>query len=196
VAKEEKQDLNEELKNKTEEVEESTDTEVEELIEVDELTETKVALDEMEDRYLRLQAELANIRKRNQKEREDAAKYRAQNLATELLPVIDNLERAMASQVSDEESEGLKKGLEMVMTTFRTALKNEGIEEINPVNEAFDPNFHQAVQTQPVEEGQESDTVVTVLQKGYVLKDRVLRPAMVIVAQLLLISRWFSLDNF
>ncbi|AOA02177.1 MAG: nucleotide exchange factor GrpE [Carnobacterium sp.] len=183
MAKEEKQDLNEELKNKTEEVEESTDTEVEELIEVDELTETKVALDEMEDRYLRLQAELANIRKRNQKEREDAAKYRAQNLATELLPVIDNLERAMASQVSDEESEGLKKGLEMVMTTFRTALKNEGIEEINPVNEAFDPNFHQAVQTQPVEEGQESDTVVTVLQKGYVLKDRVLRPAMVIVAQ-------------
>lgn len=89
----------------------------------------------------------------------------------------------MASQVSDEESEGLKKGLEMVMTTFRTALKNEGIEEINPVNEAFDPNFHQAVQTQPVEEGQESDTVVTVLQKGYVLKDRVLRPRMVIVAQ-------------
>lgn len=67
MAKEEKQDLNEELKNKTEEVEESTDTEVEELIEVDELTETKVALDEMEDRYLRLQAELANIRKRNQK---------------------------------------------------------------------------------------------------------------------------------
>ena len=63
MAKEEKQDLNEELKNKTEEVEESTDTEVEELIEVDELTETKVALDEMEDRYLRLQAELANIRK-------------------------------------------------------------------------------------------------------------------------------------
>lgn len=183
MAKKEKQDLNEELENKTEEVEESTETEVEELTEVDELTETKVALDEMEDRYLRLQAELANIRKRNQKEREDAAKYRAQKLATELLPVIDNLERAMAVQVTGEENEGLKKGLEMVMTTFRTALKNEGIEEINPVNEAFDPNFHQAVQTQPVEEGQASDTVVTVLQKGYVLKDRVLRPAMVIVAQ-------------
>ncbi|MGX7417760.1 nucleotide exchange factor GrpE [Carnobacterium gallinarum] len=179
-----KENNNEEV---VEELQNETDSqeilENEELVEVDELAETKVALDEMEDRYLRLQAELANMRKRGQKEREDAAKYRSQSLATELLPVIDNLERAMATDIDDAQAEGLKKGLEMVMTTFRTALKNEGIEEINPVNEAFDPNYHQAVQTQPVEEGQASDTIVTVLQKGYVLKDRVLRPAMVIVAQ-------------
>lgn len=71
----------------------------------------------------------------------------------------------------------------MVMNTFRTALKSEGIEEINPVGESFDPNFHQAVQTVPAEDGQATDTVVNVLQKGYILKDRVLRPAMVIVSQ-------------
>ncbi|MDO0873684.1 nucleotide exchange factor GrpE [Carnobacterium divergens] len=150
---------------------------------VDELTEAKAAFSDMEDRYLRIQAEMANMRKRNQKEREDAAKYRSQDIAKELLPVIDNLERAMAIEVSDEQGESLKKGLEMVMNTFRTALKSEGIEEINPVGESFDPNFHQAVQTVPAEDGQATDTVVNVLQKGYILKDRVLRPAMVIVSQ-------------
>ncbi|MCO6017903.1 nucleotide exchange factor GrpE [Carnobacterium divergens] len=150
---------------------------------VDELTEAKAAFSDMEDRYLRIQAEMANMRKRNQKEREDAAKYRSQDIAKELLPVIDNLERAMAIEVSDEQGESLKKGLEMVMNTFRTALKSEGIEEINPVGESFDPNFHQAVQTVPTEDGQAADTVVNVLQKGYILKDRVLRPAMVIVSQ-------------
>lgn len=184
MTKENNEELNQEVTDSKQDVETVEEgTENEELVEVDELAETKVALDEMEDRYLRLQAELANMRKRSQKEREDAAKYRSQSLATELLPVIDNLERAMATEIDDAQAEGLKKGLEMVMTTFRTALKNEGIEEINPLDEAFDPNFHQAVQTQPLEDGQESDTIVAVLQKGYVLKDRVLRPAMVIVAQ-------------
>lgn len=151
--------------------------------EVDELAEAKAALDEMENKYLRVQAEMANIQKRNAKEREDAAKYRSQSLATELLPVIDNLERALAIEVADEQGKNLKKGIEMVMETFNAVLKSEGIEVIDPLNEPFDPNFHQAIQTVPVEEGQTSETVVQVFQKGYDLKGRVLRPAMVIVAQ-------------
>lgn len=151
--------------------------------EVDELAEAKAALEEMENKYLRVQAEMANIQKRNAKEREDAAKYRAQSLATELLPVIDNLERALAIEVADEQGKSLKKGIEMVMDTFNAVLKSEGIEVIDPLNEPFDPNFHQAIQTVPVEEGQTSETVVQVFQKGYDLKGRVLRPAMVIVAQ-------------
>ena len=180
--------LDEEIKASMDEIDEATSVEETEKDEqetapVDELTEAKAAFSDMEDRYLRIQAEMANMRKRNQKEREDAAKYRSQDIAKELLPVIDNLERAMAIEVSDEQGESLKKGLEMVMNTFRTALKSEGIEEINPVGESFDPNFHQAVQTVPAEDGQAADTVVNVLQKGYILKDRVLRPAMVIVSQ-------------
>lgn len=167
----------------TETVEETTESVEVEQPEVDELAEAKAALEEMENKYLRVQAEMANIQKRNAKERQDAAKFRAQSLATELLPVIDNLERALAIEVTDEQGKSLKKGIEMVMETFNAALKNEGIEVINPLNEPFDPNFHQAIQTVPVEEGQASETVVQVFQKGYDLKGRVLRPAMVIVAQ-------------
>ncbi|MCA9766547.1 MAG: nucleotide exchange factor GrpE [Carnobacterium sp.] len=164
-------------------VEELQSQESEVIEEIDELEKTKNELSEKEDQYLRLQAELANIRKRNQKEKEDTAKYRSQSLATELLPVIDNLERALAIDVTDDQGESLKKGLEMVMESFKVALKNEGIEVIDPLNQPFDPNYHQAIQTAPLEEGQEVDTVVNVFQKGYSLKDRVLRPAMVIVAQ-------------
>ncbi|ALV21169.1 MULTISPECIES: nucleotide exchange factor GrpE [Carnobacterium] len=180
-----KDPLTEEVVDETNENNEQPQTEeaVEEEVQVDELTEAKTALSEMEDRYLRLQAELANMRKRNQKEKEDAAKYRSQSLATELLPVIDNLERALAIDVTDEQGKNLKKGLEMVMDSFKVALDNEGIKVIDPLNQPFDPNFHQAIQTTPVEEGQEADTVVNVFQKGYSLNERILRPAMVIVAQ-------------
>ena len=189
---------NKDKKQEQEVVEESTTETVEETVikpeettesveveqpEVDELAEAKAALEEMENKYLRVQAEMANIQKRNAKERQDAAKFRAQSLATELLPVIDNLERALAIEVADEQGKNLKKGIEMVMETFNAALKSEGIDVIDPLNESFDPNYHQAVQTVPVEDGQTSETVVQVLQKGYDLKGRVLRPAMVIVAQ-------------
>ena len=148
----------------------------------DELAELQAALQEKEDAYLRLQAELANIQKRNRKERETDAKYRSQSLAKELIVVIDNLERALTFETT-EENQNLKKGIEMAYESFKLALENEGIQVVDPVNEPFDPNFHQAVQTVAVEEGQEAGTVVTVHQKGYTLHERVLRPAMVAVAQ-------------
>ena len=113
----------------------------------------------------------------------DAAKYRSQSLAQNLLNVIDNLERAIASPSESEEAQNLKKGIEMVYEGFLYALKEEGIEEIEALNQPFNPTLHHAVQTVPVEEGQEADRVVQVYQKGYKLKDRVLRPAMVIVSQ-------------
>lgn len=148
----------------------------------EELAQVKADLQQKEDDYLRLQAELANIQKRNRKERETEAKYRSQSLAKELIVVIDNLERALAIETTSE-NENLKKGIEMAYESFKAALKSEGIQVVDPVNEAFDPNFHQAVQTVPLEEGQEAGTVVTVHQKGYTLHERVLRPAMVAVAQ-------------
>lgn len=154
-----------------------------ETIETTEVEQLQKELDALQDRYLRVQAELANIQKRNAKERQDAAKFRSQNLATELLPVIDNIERALEIEVEDEKAINFKKGVEMVYNLMIEALKNEKIEAINPINEAFDPNFHMSIQVQEAEEGQEPDTIINVVQKGYKLEDRVLRPAMVIVAQ-------------
>lgn len=154
-----------------------------ETVEATEVEQLQKQLDELQDRYLRVQAELANIQKRNAKERQDAAKYRSQNLATELLPVIDNIERALEIEVEDEKAVNFKKGVEMVYNLMIEALKNEKIEAINPINEAFDPNFHMSIQVQEAEEGQEPDTIINVVQKGYKLEDRILRPAMVIVAQ-------------
>ncbi len=156
------------------------DAQVEEVSEVDEL---KIKLDEMEDKFLRVSAELANIVQRNRNERELIQKYRSQDLGKKLLPVIDNLERAIAAEVTDEQSNSLKKGVEMVLESLNAALKEEGIEEIPAKGEQFDPNIHQAVQIVPVSEGVEADTIVEVLQKGYKLQDRVLRASMVIVAQ-------------
>ena len=140
-------------------------------------------VERLNDQVYRLSAEISNIQKRNAKERQDAAKYRSQSLAQNLLNVIDNLERAIASPSESEEAQNLKKGVEMVYEGFLYALKEEGIEEIDALNQPFDPTLHHAVQTVPVEEGQEADHVVQVYQKGYKLKDRVLRPAMVIVSQ-------------
>jgi len=178
-------DNNDELVEKRDPEVESANEEVAEetMTEVSEVDALKATLAETEDRLLRLQAELANIQKRNTKERQDAAKYRSQSLAQELLPVMDSLERALEIEVEDEKSLNLKKGLEMVMNLFKEAFAKEGVTAIDPIGQPFDPNFHQSIQLQPADEGQEPDTVVAVVQKGYALKERVLRPAMVIVAQ-------------
>ncbi len=148
-----------------------------------EVEDLKKQVDQMEDKFLRASAEIANITSRNRNERELLQKYRSQDLAKKVLPALDNLERAMAIEAKDEHSQNLKKGVEMVLESLRHALKEEGIEEIPAKGEAFDPTLHQAVQTMPAQEGQEADTIVEELQKGYKLYDRVLRPSMVIVAQ-------------
>lgn len=160
------------------------ESEIEAAVEETEIDLLKKKVSEVEDQNLRLQAEMINMRNRNQKDREAAAKYRSQDLAKELLPAIDNLERALASDVDGQHNEALKKGVQMVLDNLKQALKNQGVEEIPAIGEKFDPNFHQAVQTtSAADEGVESETIVKEFQKGYKLYDRVLRPAMVVVAQ-------------
>jgi len=177
-------DKNEEVLEKDDsQIDSSSDVVMDETEVVSELDTLKTKLEETEDRMLRLQAELANIQKRNTKERQDAAKYRSQSLAQDLLPVLDSMERAMEIEVDDEKALNLKKGIEMVLTLFNDAFAKEGIEVLNPIDEPFNPNFHQSIQVMPAAEGQAPDTVVAVVQKGYTLKDRVLRPAMVVVTQ-------------
>lgn len=149
----------------------------------DQVSQLEAEKEALSDQLLRLQAEIQNMRRINQRERQDAAKYRSQSLASYLLDVADNLERALATPAESEDAKAIHKGIEMVYKQFQQAFEKEGISVIDPLNQAFDPNFHQAVSMMPAGEGQEADTVINVLQKGYMLQDRVLRPAMVIVAQ-------------
>lgn len=147
-----------------------------------EAQEKAVALEgkfqEMENRYLRLQADFDNSRRRARLDLESSEKYRAQKLITDLLPAIDNFERALQMESDNEQVKSVLQGMEMVHRGLLEALKNEGAEQIDAVGKEFDPNFHQAVM-QVQEEGYESNMVVEVFQKGYILKDRVIRPAMV-----------------
>lgn len=143
----------------------------------------RLKLQEQEDQYLRAQAEMVNMNQRFQKERAQLQKYRSQDLAKALLPALDNLERALETEVTHEDALQLKKGVEMVLENMKQSLKEQGIEEIPALGEIFDPNYHQAVQTVPRQENQQAEEIVQVFQKGYQLEDRILRPAMVIVAQ-------------
>ena len=136
-----------------------------------------------DDQYLRAEAEIQNMTKRFNKERESLLKYDGQDLVKGILPVLDNLKRALQIEVSDDAGKQLKKGIQMVHDHLEQALKEHGVTEIEALNKPFDPQTSQAVQTVPVEDGQKPETVVKVLQAGYMLKDRVMRPAMVIFAQ-------------
>ncbi|WP_163537798.1 nucleotide exchange factor GrpE [Gracilibacillus sp. YIM 98692] len=138
--------------------------------------------DELQDRLLRVQAEYDNFRKRTKKEKEADLKYKSQSIVTEILPVLDNFERALQVQIEDEAAKSVVEGLEMVYRQLKTVLENEGVKEIETENQTFDPHLHQAVM-QVEKEGYESNQIVETLQKGYQLKDKVIRPAMVKVNQ-------------
>lgn len=172
---------NEEVANSTENapLEEQVELSVEEQLNL-KIAELEIKLQEEENRFLRLRADFDNMRRRSQLDREAAEKYRAQKLLTDLLPVLDNLERALQVEVSSDDAVSLYKGIEMVYRTFIEATKQEGLEMIPAEGKSFDPNVHQAVM-QEADAEQESGIVLRELQKGYKLKDRVLRPSMVSV---------------
>jgi molecular chaperone GrpE len=160
---------------------------VEEASEVVDESEQKIAelqakLDETENKMLRAQADFDNFRRRSRLDQEAAQKYRAQSLVSEILPALDNFERALQIEADNEQTKSLLQGMNMVYNQLVQALQNEGVETINAVGEQFDPHLHQAVM-QVEDENYDSNTVVEELQKGYKLKDRVIRPAMVKVNQ-------------
>lgn len=146
------------------------------------MAELEGKVEEAENRYLRLQADFDNFRRRSRIELEASAKYRAQSLITDLLPAVDNFERAMKMEVENEQAKSLLQGVEMVYRSLLDALKNEGVEVIETVGKEFDPHLHQAVM-QAEDENYGPNIVVEEFQKGYRLKDRVIRPAMVKVNQ-------------
>ena len=133
-------------------------------------------LKEKSDRILRLQADFENFRRRTAKEKEELAAVITQNILGDLLPLLDNFERAMAVEQTD--GEAFQKGVEMIFTQLREVLDKHGLQSIEAEGQTFDPNFHQAVMR--VEDSDAPDgTITQVLQKGYQAKGRVIRPAMV-----------------
>lgn len=146
-----------------------------------ELSKLQAELEEQQQRVLRTQADFDNFRRRTQKEKEDLAKYASSLLITELLPVIDNFERALSTGTDNPEVSSYAKGVEMIFRQLEGVLKAEGLEEMNSVGQPFNPEFHQAIMQVESDEYEEG-IVVEEVQKGYKLKDRVLRPAMVKVS--------------
>lgn len=142
--------------------------------------EAKVA--ELEDKLLRSQAEIQNIQQRHAREVQNMRKYDGQKLAGAVLPAVDNLERALQVEADDTVTKQIKTGVEMTLKTLVQALADNGISATGEVGEAFDPTKHQAIQSVESEDVA-SDEIAAVLQKGYMIQDRVLRPAMVAVAK-------------
>lgn len=133
----------------------------------------------LKNEYARAYADTENTRRRLQNEFEQLSKYHIQKFALEMLPVLDNCERALAQETSDE---AYAKGVEMIYNQLKGALEREGVTEIEALNQPFDGNWHQALMSEHVE-GTEPGIVIQVLQKGYKLKDRLLRAAMVKVSE-------------
>ena len=149
--------------------------------EVDELAKAQQEAADARDSYLRLKAEWDNFRKRTAAERESEKIRASEKLVKDLIPVIDDLERAIDHAKQTGEGGSLTEGVEAVTTKFLQILAKSKVEQIDAVGEPFDPNKHQAVGTQP-DDSVPEETVLTVYQKGYQMGDRILRPAMVVTS--------------
>jgi len=157
---------------------------------IDPLTELKNAIEAARteasnnwDLYLRERADLENARKRHQRDKEDALRFANDRLLKEMIPVLDNLERAVDHAEQDkDDNQGLLEGVNMTINQFRKALEDFGVKPINAIGTDFDPNLHQAM-GQVESADQPVNTVVTEFQKGYLLHDRLLRPSLVMVAK-------------
>jgi len=142
----------------------------------EELEKLQAAVQEKEERALRLQADFENFRRRTAKEKEELSAVVTQGILKDMLPLLDNFERAMAAEAKDIDS--FKQGVEMIFKQFGEILVKNGLEHIEVEGQKFDPNFHQAVMR--VENPDlEDETIAQELQKGYMVKGRVIRPSMV-----------------
>jgi len=158
--------------------------------EVDELQAARLLLQEalaeaanQQEEALRIRAEMDNLRKRNARDMDRARKFALERIMGDLLNVTDSLERGLQAADGDELTvEHLVEGTSLTLKSLQQVLEKHGLVEIDPLGERFDPEHHEALSMVPTDE-QEPETVVTVVQKGYVLNERLLRPARVLVAQ-------------
>lgn len=154
--------------------------------ETSEVEALQAQVQEFQEQMLRSQAEMQNVRRRAEIDVEKAHKFALEKFVKELLPVADSLEKAVESTEGHEESgelvASIREGVEMTLSLFMSSLKKFNVEQINPVGEPFDPQHHEAMSMVPAPDA-EPNSVVAVVQKGYLLNGRVVRPAMVIVAK-------------
>lgn len=147
------------------------------------LTDARNKADEHWDQCVRLQAELENLRKRNERDLANAHKFALEKFAAELLPVKDSLEMGVAAaQEENADVARLKEGSELTLKMLTSSMEKFNVSEINPLNEPFNPEYHEAMSMQERADVA-PNTVVTVVQKGYLLNERLIRPAMVIVSK-------------
>ena len=138
--------------------------------------------DQLRDRLLRTTAEFDNYRKRVERDRREMADRAAEGLLLDLLPIVDDLERALAADASGDAAESYRRGVELIHKQTLDLLSRRGVKPLEALGADFDPHLHQAVASEPAD-GRRDGEVVEVLRKGYLLNDRLLRPAMVKVAQ-------------
>lgn len=148
------------------------------------LSEANLSAERAEDDLLRVKAEMQNLRRRTEQDVEKAHKYGIEKFSTELLGVIDNLERALlaAKEHEDESSKAIHDGVSLTLKSFNDCFAKFSIEAVDPIGEPFNPQLHQAIATQESPDS-EPNSVIEVVQKGYTLNGRVIRPAMVMVSK-------------
>ena len=134
------------------------------------------------DLYMRTYAEMENVKKRGIREKEELSKYANESLIKEILPVIDNLQKAISHAQNDESPSGLVEGLELTLGGLITALEKAGLKEVEAEGKPFDPNFHEAI-SQQKDDKVAPGFVINEFQKGYLLNGRLIRPAKVVVSQ-------------
>lgn len=174
-----KDELEEKVKeDKAEEVEEKEEAAEEDVKEDAEKAEANKQLEDLNNKLLRLQADFINYKNRVEREKENIYSYALEDIMSQLLPVLDNFERALNNM---EEANSYYEGVKMIYDQMVDVLSKNGLKEIDCLNKPFDPNFHHAVMSE--ESDKKEGTILEVLQKGYMLKDKVIRPSMVKVAK-------------
>jgi molecular chaperone GrpE len=148
----------------------------------DEVTQLKQQRDDYYDRLLRKTAEFDNYRKRTDRERLQLSEAAAADLLTELLPLVDDMERALKADAGSDGAESIRRGVELIHKQLLDTLRKRGVKPIEALGADFDPHFHQAVSYEPAD-GRREGEVIEEFRRGYMLGDRLLRPAMVKVAQ-------------
>ncbi len=180
----------EELEENPREDEESQDQEEEE-IPLTKMTKAKLiekvekvqeGSDKNLDLYIRSQAEIDNLKKRYQKERQDLVKFANESLIKQLLPIVDNLEKAITHSQDKDSIEAIREGVDLTLKGLTDILQKAGVEMVEAIGEQFDPNFHEAV-SEMADDGIKPGTVIKDLQKGYTLNQRLIRPSMVVVSK-------------
>lgn len=146
------------------------------------LEELQNEVNTLKDKNMRITAEMVNTLRRKDEETNRLLKYSNESLITELLPVIDNFERALNVDVTSTDVESYQKGMTMIYNSLKNILEKFEVKEIEAIDKEFDPSYHQAVM-QEEKEGTKENIVIEVLQKGYTYKDKVIRPAMVKVSK-------------